>query len=167
MLQFLYEVTMIKKQELMDLIMDLLEMHLSPDQLKVFTTRIIKHTVKKILNTEILSMQGGRPSKKDFDMNYFQLLLNLIDKDEFMYSWITSDSFFSDLEQIYEMHLPSQTDWDTFLGPSFHEYLPGSQDQAPRYIKNYNRCQTGLKFTQSYWIQMTSLLMDRRPRCIV
>jgi hypothetical protein len=31
MLQFLYEVTFIKKKELMDLIMDLLEMHLSPD----------------------------------------------------------------------------------------------------------------------------------------
>lgn len=71
MLQFMYEVTMIKKQELMDLILDLLEMHLSSDQLKVFSQRIIKHTVKQVLNTEILIHQSGRPSKKDFNMNYF------------------------------------------------------------------------------------------------
>ena len=28
------------------------------------------------------------------------------------------------------MHSPSQTDWDNYLNPSFHEYLPGSVNQA-------------------------------------
>ena len=68
---FMYEVTMIKKQELKNLILDLFEMHLSSDQLKVFVVKFMKHTTKKILNSEILSNQGGRPTKKDFDMTHF------------------------------------------------------------------------------------------------
>jgi hypothetical protein len=36
LIQFMYEVTMIKKPELKNLILDLFEMHLSSDQLKVF-----------------------------------------------------------------------------------------------------------------------------------
>jgi hypothetical protein len=59
-------------------------------------------------------------------MSYFQLILHFIERDEFLYIWIISDSFFQDLEILYEMHMPSQTDWDSLLSPSFHEYLPGS-----------------------------------------
>jgi len=35
------------------------------------------------------------------------------------------------------MHIPSQTDWDTFLSPVFHEYLPGTHGQAQSYVRNY------------------------------
>lgn len=59
------------------------------------------------------------------------------------------------------MHMPSQTDWDAFLSPTFHEYLPGSKDNAQKYIKNYNKAQTSMKFTQSYWIKLTGILMNR------
>lgn len=85
---------MIKKPELKNLILDLFEMHLSTDQLKVFVQKFMKHSTKKILNSEILVNQGGRPTKKDFDMTYFQLLLDLLERDEFLYAWIVSDSFF-------------------------------------------------------------------------
>lgn len=54
LLQFLYEVTMIKKEELKNLIFDLLEMHLSHDQLKVFIQKLVGALTKKILNVEIL-----------------------------------------------------------------------------------------------------------------
>jgi len=57
-------------------------------------------------------------------------------RDEFLYAWVSSDGFFEDLEMIYEMHVPSQTDWDTFLGV-FHEYLPGSQENAKKFMKNF------------------------------
>ena len=67
----MYEVTMIKKLELKNLILDLFEMHLSVDQLKVFICKFMKHITKKILNIEILINQGGKPTKKDFDMTYF------------------------------------------------------------------------------------------------
>jgi hypothetical protein len=80
-------------------------------------------------------------------MTYFQLLLDLLERDEFLYAWIVSDTFFQDLEAIFEMHMPSQTDWDTYLSPSYHEYLPGSQDHSARFLKNYWRAQSGLKFT--------------------
>lgn len=69
-----------------------------------------------------------KPQKKEFDMTYFQLLLELMERPTFLCAWINSDTFFNDLEILYEMHLPSQTDWDTFLTPNYHEYLPGSDD---------------------------------------
>ena len=31
----------------------------------------------------------------------------MLERDEFMFAWITSDTFFADLELIYEMHMPS------------------------------------------------------------
>ena len=82
---------------------------------------------------------SGKPTKKDFDMTYFQLLLDLLERDEFLYCWTLSDTFFQDLETIYELHLPSQTDWDSFLTPTYHEYLPGSQDHSSRFLKNYQK----------------------------
>ena len=71
LIQFLYEVTMIKKQELKDLIFDLLELHLSPDQLKVFIQNFMRYLTKKMLNIDMLMNQNGKPTKKDFDMTYF------------------------------------------------------------------------------------------------
>ena len=130
---------MIKKQELKDLIFDLLELHLSPDQLKVFIQNFMRYLTKKMLNIDMLMNQNGKPTKKDFDMTYFQLLLDMIQRDEFLYCWIVSDTFFQDLETIYELHLPSQSDWDSYLNPTFHEYLPGQQDHSSRYLKNYQR----------------------------
>jgi len=62
---------MIKKQELKDLIFDLLELHLSPDQLKVFIQNFMRYLTKKMLNIDMLMNQNGKPTKKDFDMTYF------------------------------------------------------------------------------------------------
>jgi len=36
---------------------------------------------KKIMQIELLSVMQGKPYKKDFDMAYFQLLLDLIERD--------------------------------------------------------------------------------------
>lgn len=57
LIQFMYEVTMIKKVELKNLILDLFEMHMSPDQLKVFVQKLMQALSKKILNVEILINQ--------------------------------------------------------------------------------------------------------------
>jgi hypothetical protein len=51
-----------------------------------------------------------------------------MEKPTFLCAWINSDTFFNDLEILYEMHLPSSSDWDTFLTPNYHDYLPGSDD---------------------------------------
>lgn len=99
-------------------------------------------------------------------MTYFQLLLDLMERDEFLYAWITSEFFFENLEVILEMHMPSQTDWDTYLSPAFHEYLPGSLNHAGKFLKHYQRTQAGLKFTQTYWIKLTGILMQRRKLAI-
>ena len=33
-------------------------------------------------------------------------------RDTFMYAWLCSDNFYEDLENLYMLHLPSQSDWD-------------------------------------------------------
>ena len=71
LLQFMYEVTMIKKAEFKNLLFDLLELTLSSDQMKVFTEKLFTVLAKKILNQEVLTNQQNKPSKKDFDMIYF------------------------------------------------------------------------------------------------
>jgi len=62
-----------------------------------------------------------------------------MERDEFLFAWITSENFFHNLEIIFEMHSPSQTDWDFFLTPEFHEYLPGSTKNAKKYLKHFSR----------------------------
>ena len=122
---------------------------------------------KKILNTEIIVNNNNKPSKKDFDMTYFQLLIYLMERDEFLYAWIVSDYFFLDLENIFEMHMPSQTDWDTyFCSTYYHEYLPGKKEQQAKFMKAYKKAQSAIEFTQNYWFKLTAILMDRRKRCI-
>jgi hypothetical protein len=59
------------------------------------------------MNVEILINQQNKPTKKEFEMTYFQLLLDLMERDEFLYAWITSENFFENLEVILEMHTPS------------------------------------------------------------
>jgi hypothetical protein len=58
----------------------------------------MRHLSKKILNTEIIMNNNNRPSKKDYDMTYFQLLIDLMERDDFLYVWLSSDYFFLDLE---------------------------------------------------------------------
>lgn len=96
---------------------------------------------KKILNTEIIIYNNNKISKKDYDMTYFQLLIDMMERDEFLYAWIASDTFFVDLEAIFEMHLPSQTDWDTyFCSTYYHEYMPGMKEQQQaKYLKLHSK----------------------------
>lgn len=61
LLQFLYEVVMIRKQEFKNLIFDLLSMHLSTEQLKVFIAKLMKYLCKRILNTEIIINNNNKP----------------------------------------------------------------------------------------------------------
>lgn len=91
----------------------------------------------------------------------------MLERDEFLYAWLISDYFFLDLEAIFEMHMPSQTDWDTFYSSTYyHEYLPGKKDQQTKYLKSHNKAQAAIEFTQAYWFKLTHILMDRRKRCI-
>lgn len=69
-------------------------------------------------------------------MTYFRLLMDLIEREEFLYAWLCSDTFFNDLECVFEVHIPSQTDLDDFFQPAYHEYLLGSADNRERFLKN-------------------------------
>ncbi len=60
-LQLLQEVTMIGKDYMMDLILDLVDIHLAPDQMKVFISKLMKATVRKISNLMIVNIKEGKP----------------------------------------------------------------------------------------------------------
>ena len=87
---------------------NILEVHLSPNQMKALVKSFMRAMTKKLLNQQILINRNGKPMKmKDFEMIYFQVLLHMMERDEFLYAWITSDSFEADLELLFEIHVPS------------------------------------------------------------
>lgn len=69
----------------------------------------MKVLTKKILNTALITtnIQDQKPKKTEAEMTYFKLLMDLIEREEFLYAWLCSDSLFSDLENIFEVHMPS------------------------------------------------------------
>mmetsp|Transcript_13627 Transcript_13627/g.23196 ORF Transcript_13627/g.23196 Transcript_13627/m.23196 type:complete len:774 (+) Transcript_13627:464-2785(+) len=164
---FMHQVVMIGKPEFKNLILDLIEMHLSSDQLRVFVQKFMRLSILKCQSMSILVNHMGKPaSRRPFDLLNFQLILEMVSREEYMYAWIFHDSFFEDLENLFELHMPSQTDWDHYFDPPFHEYVPGSQDKIRRSTKNYFKTQKAFNFHQKYWLKLTSLLMERKKLCI-
>jgi len=107
-LQFMYDVELISQDQLKHLMLNLLEMHFNPQQMTQFTKKFMKALTKKILNQQILVNKNGKPMKiKDIEMTYWYLLIDVMERDEFCYSWINSDTFESDLELLFEIHMPS------------------------------------------------------------
>lgn len=82
-----------------------------------------------ILSRKINEIQLARAEKetnKEFDLNYMKIVIQLMQRDSFMYAWLCSDNFYEDLESLYMLHLPSQTDWDILIPKHYHELLIGS-----------------------------------------
>ena len=52
------------------------------------------------------------------------------------------------------------------MQPTFHEFLPGSQSYAKRYLKNFSRSQDCLRLFQNYWIKLVYLLFSKKKICI-
>ena len=55
-----------------------------------------------------------------------KIVSELLKRDAFMYAWLSSESFNEDLENLYMLHLPSQTDWDILIPYIYHELSPNS-----------------------------------------
>ena len=91
-------------------------------------------------------------------------MLDILSKDDYLFAFLNSETFFQDLEHIYELHLPSKTDWELVLSPVFHEYVSGNLEQAQKYMKSYQKSQASFDFTQDYLIKLTAILMDKRKR---
>lgn len=51
------------------------------------------------------------------------------------------------------------------MSPLFHEYIPGSTNSAAKYFKHYLKSQNCLKYTQTFWCKLVSILMSRRKVC--
>jgi len=58
-------------------------------------------------------------------------------KDEFLYAWLSSPNFFEDLELVYSIHMPSKSDYNSYLDPPFHDMLPNSEQNQKSFTSNY------------------------------
>ena len=81
-----------------------------------------------------------------------------------MYAWLSSESFNEDLENLYMLHLPSQTDWDILIPYIYHELSPNSDQYKEHYQHSVKHILNNLRITQKYWFLITDLLMDTRQR---
>ncbi len=65
--------------------------------------------------SEIQICKADKFGNKEFDLYYLKIIIELMQMDEFLHAWLSSESFFEDLENLYFIHLPSKTDWDALL----------------------------------------------------
>lgn len=55
---------------------------------------------------------------KQFELAHVKIIIEVIKNERFLYAWMSSESFFEDLENLYFIHLPSHTDWIALLSSS-------------------------------------------------
>ena len=105
-IQFFFELVMIPKPEFLELIVKVLEVHCSPEQLIEWTSLFMSILCRKI-NEIQLTKSEKETTNKEFELNYMKILVEMIKRDAFMYAWLCSESFNEDLENLYMLHLPS------------------------------------------------------------
>jgi len=73
---------------------------------------------------EIPLVKVEKENNKEFELNYMKIISELMKIDIFLYAWLSSDTFYEDLENLYMLHLPSQTDWDKIIPRPYHDLCP-------------------------------------------
>jgi hypothetical protein len=69
-------------------------------------------------------------------------------REAFMYAWLCSDKFNEDLENLYMLHLPSSTDWETLIPNVYHELSPNTEQYKSDYQNQVSYILSNLKVTQ-------------------
>jgi hypothetical protein len=104
------------------LLIALLERTLSSQQLKSLTQSLATVTALKAFKDPILFYEFGYFNWNS--MSNHKVFLTILKNKKLLYQWLHSHNKEKDLENIFHLHLPSQTDWDSqFLHKYFHEFL--------------------------------------------
>ena len=91
--------------------------------------------------------KGEKESNKQFDLIHHQLLDTILKHDSILYSWLNSRNFFSDLENLYFLHMPSETDWKKLVPYMYNEMFPISETNNTRFSKDIGQAIVNLKMT--------------------
>ena len=121
----------------MDTVFKVFEIHFSPEQLKDFMPKVF-HIVCRKLMEQSLANCNFTQNKFNIDSTYLILLTYLVQKDEFLYAWMASSGYFSDLEMVYALHLPTADEWQSLLEKVYHKLLPVTHGNRVRFEENYS-----------------------------
>lgn len=97
--------------------------------------------------SEIQLARAEKETNKEFDLNYMKLVVELMQRDTFMYAWLCSDYFYEDLEHLYMMHLPSLTDWNILVPDAYHQLCVQTLGNKERNQNQLKHILTNLKIT--------------------
>lgn len=68
-----------------------------------------------------------------------QLIIELLQRDKIKAAWLVSPFFFQDLEKLYALHLPTNSEWAKFLQVVYHPLLSNTEPNKVKYEKNFKR----------------------------
>ena len=102
------------------------------------------------------------------------LIETIIERDATFHAWLSSSKFYDNLEELYMLHLPSQTEWKEYLQVVYHDFLVNNNlsnslnkvtaAHKNIYEKNFSEVEAMFQKRLSLIMKITSSLMDERPR---
>ena len=88
--------------------------------------------------SEISLAKAESPQRREYELNYMKIIIELIQRDPFMYAWLCSETLYQDLETLFSMHLPSQQELDRLVPYVYHELVPGTEQYQHAYYQGIN-----------------------------
>ena len=113
-----------------------IEIHFSIDQLIEWITPFFSIICKKI--SEVSLAKAEPVARREYDLNYMKVVILLIQRENFMYAWLCSETLYQDLEYLYHMHLPSPQEFDKLFPVVYHELVPGLEHNKHSYQSGLN-----------------------------
>ena len=80
-----------------------------------------------------------------------------------LYAWLTSETLFQDLENLYFLHFPTAKEQSEMLPHIYHELIPGSEQNKASYTQGIQKMSDFLEMQQQILFEITDLLMQDRP----
>jgi hypothetical protein len=138
-------------------LLDTIELHFPADQLQQIVQPLMVSLCRHI----------SRPSPTN-GTEYARLLVALMEREQIMHAWLSSESLCSDLEQLYFLPMPTREEIAKVVsggsGRIYHETLPGTEDMRITYREGIETIGLAINQRQVYLAEITEKLMDTKPR---
>ena len=105
------------------------------------------------------------------DENEMLLLIEIVlARQTSRHAWLSSPNFRENIEEMYTVHLPTTTEWNTYLKVIYHDFLLTEDDRGslkPKdkllYESNFSEISAKFSRRQQILIRITEVLMNETP----
>lgn len=125
LVQFLFESQNIQIPGLIEIILDSMEIHFSNEQMLKWTATFMSIVSRKTSNISIT--YADTLQKREFELALLRFTVSLLKREGFLYAWLRSPSFERDLENLFNLNLPTEQDLSPLVKDVYHELVPFSE----------------------------------------